>query len=174
MAVQLPLQMDPLFLSLSLYRRRKHEDCVEVCTQMLKKNPYDQKKSWVVEVLLFLLKAIKILQNGSFYLMNSGESNVFYCFTPSSRRPKAAWCLKTRALTEQVYVDEVDVDEEGIAEMLMDDNSVAQLPRPGTSLKKPGTGQGGPTPGVRYWFCETRNSGWSPRDYGTGNTNTKN
>ena len=42
---------------------------------------------------------------------------------------KASWCLKTRALTEQVYVDEVDVDEEGIAEMLMDDNAVAQLPR---------------------------------------------
>ncbi|XP_031574824.1 tetratricopeptide repeat protein 8-like isoform X2 [Actinia tenebrosa] len=63
---------------------------------------------------------------------------------------QSAWCLKTRALTEQVYVDEVDVDEEGIAEMLMDDNAVAQLPRPGTSLKKPGTGAGGgPTPGVR-------------------------
>lgn len=28
-----------------------------------------------------------------------------------------------------MYVDEVDVDEEGIAEMLMDDNAVAQLPR---------------------------------------------
>ena len=42
---------------------------------------------------------------------------------------QASWCLKTRALTEQVYVDEVDVDEEGIAEMLMDDNAVAQLPR---------------------------------------------
>ena len=41
---------------------------------------------------------------------------------------QAAWCLKTRALTEQVYVDEVDVDEQGIAEMLMDDNAVAQLP----------------------------------------------
>jgi tetratricopeptide repeat protein 8 len=27
--------------------------------------------------------------------------------------------LKTRALTAQVYVDEVDVDEEGIAEMVM-------------------------------------------------------
>lgn len=37
--------------------------------------------------------------------------------------------MKTQALTEQVYVDEVDVDEEGIAEMLMDDNAVAQLPR---------------------------------------------
>ena len=41
---------------------------------------------------------------------------------------QSAWCLKTRALTEQVYVDEVDVDEQGIAEMLMDDNAVAQLP----------------------------------------------
>lgn len=46
-----------------------------------------------------------------------------------SRLYQASWCLKTRALTEQVYVDEVDVDEEGIAEMLMDDNAVAQLPR---------------------------------------------
>ena len=31
-----------------------------------------------------------------------------------SRLYQASWCLKTRALTEQVYVDEVDVDEEGI------------------------------------------------------------
>jgi tetratricopeptide repeat protein 8 len=29
---------------------------------------------------------------------------------------------------EQVYVDEIEVDEEGIAEVLMDDNSMAQLP----------------------------------------------
>jgi tetratricopeptide repeat protein 8 len=39
-----------------------------------------------------------------------------------------------RALTEQVYVDEVEIDEDGIAEM-MDENSVAQISRPGTSLK---------------------------------------
>ena len=57
--------------------------------------------------------------------------------------------MKTRALTEQVYVDEVDVDEEGIAEMLMDDNSIAQVSRPGTSLKKPGTGAGTPSQGMR-------------------------
>ena len=37
--------------------------------------------------------------------------------------------LKTRALTEQVYVDEVEVDEEGIAEILMDDTSNAQISR---------------------------------------------
>lgn len=44
-------------------------------------------------------------------------------------------------MTEMVYVDEVEVDEEGIAEML-DENAVAQISRPGTSLKAPGTSQG--------------------------------
>ena len=47
-------------------------------------------------------------------------------------------------------MDEVDVDEEGLAEMLMDDNSIAQVSRPGTSLKAPGTGKGAPSQGVRY------------------------
>ena len=54
---------------------------------------------------------------------------------------QAAWLLKMRALNEQVYVDEVEVDDEGIAEML-DDNAVAQVSRPGTSLRSVGTSQG--------------------------------
>ncbi|XP_013404505.1 tetratricopeptide repeat protein 8 [Lingula anatina] len=95
--------MDPMFLAYSFFRRRKFEQCVNLCTQLLEKNPYDQ----------------------------------------------AAWSLKTKALTEQVYVDEVEMDEEGIAEMLMDDNAIAQITRPGTSLKKPGTSQSGPSQGVR-------------------------
>ncbi|XP_038967994.1 tetratricopeptide repeat protein 8 isoform X4 [Rattus norvegicus] len=63
---------------------------------------------------------------------------------------QAAWILKARALTEMVYVDEIDVDQEGIAEMTLDENAIAQVPRPGTSLKLPGTNQtGGPTQAVR-------------------------
>uniref|UniRef100_G1T9Q2 Tetratricopeptide repeat protein 8 n=2 Tax=Oryctolagus cuniculus TaxID=9986 RepID=G1T9Q2_RABIT len=63
---------------------------------------------------------------------------------------QAAWILKARALTEMVYVDEVDVDQEGIAEMILDENAIAQVPRPGTSLKLPGTSQsGGPSQAVR-------------------------
>ncbi|XP_008947912.1 PREDICTED: tetratricopeptide repeat protein 8-like, partial [Merops nubicus] len=62
----------------------------------------------------------------------------------------AAWSLKTRALTEMVYVDEIDLDQEGIAEMMLDENAIAQVARPGTSLKLPGTSQGGgPSPAVR-------------------------
>ena len=34
--------MDPLFLAYSFYRRRKFEASVELCSQLLEKNPYDQ------------------------------------------------------------------------------------------------------------------------------------
>ncbi|MBN3271131.1 TTC8 protein, partial [Polyodon spathula] len=96
--------MDPVFLALSYFRRRKFQQCSDLCSQVLEKSPYD----------------------------------------------KAAWSLKTQALTEMVYVDEVDVDQEGIAEMVLDENAIAQVARPGTSLKLPGTSQGGgPSPAVR-------------------------
>uniref|UniRef100_A0A4W5KNL9 Tetratricopeptide repeat domain 8 n=1 Tax=Hucho hucho TaxID=62062 RepID=A0A4W5KNL9_9TELE len=58
--------------------------------------------------------------------------------------------LKTRALTEMVYIDEVEVDQEGIAEMMLDESSIAQVARPGTSLRRPETSLGGgPTPAIR-------------------------
>ncbi|KAM3855347.1 tetratricopeptide repeat protein 8 isoform 4-T4 [Vipera latastei] len=63
---------------------------------------------------------------------------------------QAVWCLKMRALTEMVYVDEIEVDQEGIAEMMLDENAIAQVARPGTSLKTPGTGHGaGPSKAIR-------------------------
>ena len=46
-------------------------------------------------------------------------------------------------------MDEVEVDEEGIAEMLLDDNVIATVARPGTSLRKPGTASSGPSQGMR-------------------------
>lgn len=33
--------------------------------------------------------------------------------------------MKARAITEQTYIDEVEVEEEGIAEAMMDDNTIA-------------------------------------------------
>ncbi|XP_016328165.1 tetratricopeptide repeat protein 8-like, partial [Sinocyclocheilus anshuiensis] len=68
----------------------------------------------------------------------------------ASHVSEAAWSLKTRALTEMVYIDEVEVDQEGIADMMLDESSIAQVARPGTSLRLPGTSQGAaPTPAVR-------------------------
>lgn len=37
--------------------------------------------------------------------------------------------LKVRALTEQSYVDELEVEDEGIAELLLDDNAIADVAR---------------------------------------------
>lgn len=34
--------MDPLFMATSLFRRRRFEDCVTICTDILKKNPLDK------------------------------------------------------------------------------------------------------------------------------------
>lgn len=40
-----------------------------------------------------------------------------------------------RCLTEQMYVDDLEADEDGIAESVMDENSISQIARPGTSLR---------------------------------------
>nr|DBA14647.1 TPA: hypothetical protein GDO54_005582 [Pyxicephalus adspersus] len=98
------LEMDPLLQAWSYFRRRKFEQCSQLCGRILEKEPYDQ----------------------------------------------AAWSLKTRALTEMVYVDEIDVDQEGIAEMTLDENSIAQVARPGTSLRQSTAKKiEGPSPAVR-------------------------
>lgn len=102
--------MDPMFMALSYFRRRKYEECADLCTMLLEKNPYDS----------------------------------------------AAWSLKTKALTEQVYIDEIEAEEVGIAEVIMDDNAVAQVSRPGTSLKPP---SGGTSSGISPAVRPTTNSG---------------
>ena len=38
-------------------------------------------------------------------------------------------------MTEQTYVDDLETDEDGIAETLMDENRIAETARPGTTLR---------------------------------------
>lgn len=53
---------------------------------------------------------------------------------------RLAWFIKTRSLTDKMYIDDTDLEEEGIADVLLDENVMAKAPRPGTSLKaRPGT-----------------------------------
>ena len=55
---------------------------------------------------------------------------------------QAAWFLKCRALTLKCWIDDLEIDEEGMADILLDENSVASVPRPGTSIQRPTTGAG--------------------------------
>lgn len=66
---------------------------------------------------------------------------------------QVAWLLKMRALTEQLYVDETEVADEGLANIL-DDNAFQQAPMPGTSMRQPTANpngsSNGPSPAMRY------------------------
>uniref|UniRef100_A0AC35FMZ3 Tetratricopeptide repeat protein 8 n=1 Tax=Panagrolaimus sp. PS1159 TaxID=55785 RepID=A0AC35FMZ3_9BILA len=61
----------------------------------------------------------------------------------------AAWSLKLACFTEEVYVDELENDEAGLADTYMDDNAIATAARPGTSFNRPITSGKGPSPAVR-------------------------
>ena len=37
--------MDPMFLACSFFRRKKFQECVNLCNQLLEKNSYDQVRS---------------------------------------------------------------------------------------------------------------------------------
>lgn len=40
--------MDPMYIGLSYYRRRKFDECIEICSKLLAKNPYDQS-AWALK-----------------------------------------------------------------------------------------------------------------------------
>jgi len=42
--------------------------------------------------------------------------------------------LKCKALTKLQYIDDLELDEEGIGDILLDENKTANLARPGTSF----------------------------------------
>mmetsp|Transcript_1792 Transcript_1792/g.6239 ORF Transcript_1792/g.6239 Transcript_1792/m.6239 type:complete len:507 (+) Transcript_1792:246-1766(+) len=98
--------LDPVWVAQSNLKRGNYDKCIEVCTGMLDKNPYD----------------------------------------------KAVWYLKCRALTLKNWIDDMEMEEEGVADLLLDENATAQMARPGTSLSRPltqATGGGAPNQGVR-------------------------
>ncbi len=42
---------------------------------------------------------------------------------------QAAWLTKCKAVVKQNYLDDIELDEEGVAEVLMDEHSMASVPR---------------------------------------------
>lgn len=63
-------------------------------------------------------------------------------------RAQSAWYVKCRALTAKAYIDDIEVEEEALGDALMEENAVAKVPRPGTSLARPGTQSTSGRPGT--------------------------
>eukprot|EP01138_Halocafeteria_seosinensis_P000719 gb/GECG01000736.1/.p1 GENE.gb/GECG01000736.1/~~gb/GECG01000736.1/.p1 ORF type:complete len:522 (+),score=58.36 gb/GECG01000736.1/:1-1566(+) len=53
---------------------------------------------------------------------------------------KAAWTLKCKTLTSKTWIDDTEYEDEGAGDLLLDENAVAQAPRPGTSLHSAAVG----------------------------------
>ena len=104
--------MDPVFMAFSLFRRhRYHPDMISNISQL----SYDS----------------------DIYILFRYEECVESCTKLLEQNPydEQIWSLKTRALTEQVHVCDVEADEEGIVDVVLDDNTIRAVPRPGTSLR---------------------------------------
>lgn len=88
----------------------------------------------------------------SLFRRHRWDDCVAKCTELLARNPtdQAVWFLKLRALTKKQWMDDLEMEDEGAADLLMDENKVASKPRPGTSLMRPLTkGDGGPTQIVR-------------------------
>jgi len=73
------------------------------------------------------------------------------CTTFLERNPydEAFWSLKQRAMADSVMVDDAEADEEGIVDVVLDDNAIRQVPRPGTSLRSAPTSSAGTSQAYR-------------------------
>lgn len=53
---------------------------------------------------------------------------------------RAVWFIKLKALTNRAFVDDMDMEEEGVAEILMDDNAMQKAPRSDSGSSSSGSG----------------------------------
>ena len=64
-------------------------------------------------------------------------ANVCSTILDNTPNDQAVWLLKCRALTMASYLDESEIEDEGIGDILLDENATSNVPRPGTSIQAP-------------------------------------
>ena len=59
--------MDPVFLAKSKLRRRHFQECIDLCTELLRENPYDKVRSRIstLDSLLTYIWVVATAQDGS-------------------------------------------------------------------------------------------------------------
>ncbi|KAJ9443391.1 Tetratricopeptide repeat protein 8 [Diplonema papillatum] len=98
-----PNKLDKAVYALSLMRRRKFDEAIDKCSELLEVNDRD----------------------------------------------KQVWYMKARSLTQKNWIDDTEVEDEGVAELLLDENAISNMPRPGTSFERPNTGASSGSQAVR-------------------------
>ncbi|RNF23955.1 uncharacterized protein Tco025E_02692 [Trypanosoma conorhini] len=106
----LPRGMDPAYYALSLLRRRRLEECIAVSAHHL-----------------------AVLHETQLQTLPAPPSQA-----QAAGEAEALWFIQARALVLQNWFDELDVEDDGVDEVLLDgEQTVASTtPRPGTSLQR--------------------------------------
>jgi len=170
--------VDPVYLSLSRLRRRKFDGAIEVATELLSRNALDQQVRPQPHASMHAHTRTHARSRTLTHSRTHAprvSAHRLGSLPPQARRApgclpsqfRAAplrsrltlprpflrlqvWWIKCRALTNKNWIDDGELPEEGLGEMLLDDNSTAQVARPGTSFTRPeSSAAGGPSPAVR-------------------------
>ncbi len=100
-------QLDPLWFAISKLRRGKYEDCVTICNSVLSTNPGDQ-----------------VCHLSSFFFFID-----FSLFDANCLKSQAIWVVKCNTVIKQNFLDDLDLDGESVAEMILDENALTNIPR---------------------------------------------
>ena len=104
--------LDPVWSAMNKMRSKKYNESIQICSSILEKNPRDKVR------FVCLMKKKKKKKRNLVHLIK-----------------QAVWFLKCRSLTLNSWIDNVDVvEEDGIGDAALDDNVLAVVPRPGTSI----------------------------------------
>ena len=90
---------------MSKLRRRDYDEAIRLCTQILAENPYDR----VFDTKIYFHRT--------------------FCIILLCHQTQAVWFLKCRALTLRDWIDDTEMEEEGVGDLLLDENAVAATPR---------------------------------------------
>ena len=82
--------LDPVWQAQNHLRGRQYEECINLCSELLAKHPYDQVEHALLPLRSHPRVHTAVLEQCS----------------------QAVWYLKTRALTLQDWIDDTEVEEE--------------------------------------------------------------
>ena len=90
--------VNPVWLAQSRFRRRRFDECIEICTKILERNPYDQVRIWLAN----WGTRMRIASPLGFRV------DLGFC----ASLLQAVWYLKCRALTLKNWIDDTEIEEE--------------------------------------------------------------
>lgn len=124
--------MDRYYEAISLFRRKNYEKCVKVCNTLLQIGQENNTQIFTednrqINDSLLLKKKIK----------GNNDSPVWMI--------EGVWQLKIRALTQRIYIDDLETNDNGEENEEFEFERLATAARPGTSIKtafqpRPSTG----------------------------------